>query len=1283
MSLTTVKASSLAYAILIGAAVVYVLYLTWDKISHKIRAQRLGCKPAFVRPSRVPLGIDNLKRSIVAANEQVLQNDDVVVYEEMGGRSTWVQNVLGSWYHNTVDPENIKAILATQFKDFELGSLRFNLLGPLIGHGIFTTDGKEWQHHRSLLRPQFTRSQISDMKLEETHVQQLFDRIHPDSDSWTSQVDLAPLFFNLTLDSATEFLFGQSVGSQLVRGLDATKASKGDGATKDGADDGERRDWPSFGRAFDRANSTIAMQGRLVDYYFLYQPKSLTQDCKEIHRFADYFVQRALSRDPESATQSEDGDSKKEGYVFLNELAKTTRDPYMLRSQLLNVLLAGRDTTAGLLGWTFYLLARHSDYYTKMHRTVVDAFGPYSSDTSSITFESLKSCQPLQHLLSEVLRLHPVVPENSRRAVRDTTLPRGGGPDGLSPIYIRKGEEVLYNVHVMHHRKDLWGDDASEFRPERWVGFKAGWEYLPFNGGPRICLGQQFALTEAGYVVSRILQKYDKIENLDPEKVVRHQYTQTTAPPRSPRVGGQGIDPTNILQGSRQRTPSSRLLMAVFADATYSNTAEPLKSMVKVIAYKGLIVSLLDLIVDLIVSLLDLIISPLDLIVSPLDLIVSPLGLIISPLGLIVIHESQALENALAAVELVLNDDIAGAEAGLAGGSSAFHKVAFGTLAFMKAALGVEQEVMKEASDQLAEAEASAAQSLAKAQRDISGRAPASAIYDKGSEFMLCQAEAQVMMAIVGVLNESLTESIRGFYRLRKAYLSLDALARMEDNFVKSQRAQSLDRHQTASKESLAPSLPKAATPAKGAENVQPYAPSALSHNPNSPIFSSPLDIFIHTGTNLMFGVLNLLISIVPPAFSKLLFIVGFRGDRDRALRMLWQASKFHNINGGLAGLVIFGWYNGLVSFCDIVPDEDPDDGQSIAGYPAGRLQALLHDMRTRYPKSNIWLIEEARMAAADRDLNTTLELLSRAGGSSLKQLEAMRMFEMSLVSMYAHRYQLCADSFLKCVDLSGWSQALYYYLAGAAHVAAYRECSGSDKDKAQQHKALAEQYIRSAPSKVGKKKMMGRQLPFDLFVVRKVAKWSERATRRGCDLIDAIGVSPLEEMIYLWGGYKKMDDANLEHSLRNVAWSEGEETDEVDEKAGLALLRSVILRNLRRHDDSMAVLKRELLDLEPQALRGPLRDEWPAPAAHHEMAVNFGANSSDTDTSSAASNSPAEVDVRGDAILVHGAKTHIDRAKNWGSYELDARLGVKITAALNSIRLWEGRYTASRSASG
>lgn len=67
-------------------------------------------------------------------------------------------------------------------------------------------------------------------------------------------------------------------------------------------------------------------------------------------------------------------------------------------------------------------------------------------------------------------------------AIVDTVLPKGGGPDGESPLFIPKKTVVQYHVYVMHRRKDLYGDDTEEFRPERWEKIRPGWEYLPFNG---------------------------------------------------------------------------------------------------------------------------------------------------------------------------------------------------------------------------------------------------------------------------------------------------------------------------------------------------------------------------------------------------------------------------------------------------------------------------------------------------------------------------------------------------------------------------------------------------------------------------------------------------------------------------------------------------------------------------------------------------------------------------------------------------------------------------------
>jgi cytochrome P450 len=372
-----------------------------------------------------------------------------------------------------------------------------------------------------MLRPQFARQQVADLSLEENHLQDMFKHL-PTKAGWTDRVDLSPLFFRLTLDSATEFLFGQSVQSQIssLPGYSAEKPRQA----------GQDLDWTSFGRAFDSGTMTVGVRGRLNEMYWLYFPRHFQDSIREVHKFADYYVNLALTTDLSALSESQlEKGQKREKYIFLKELVQQTRDPVELRSQLLNILLAGRDTTAGLLGWTFFLLVRHPRVFAKLRETILDQFGSYERP-KEVSFETLKGCSYLQHTMSEVLRLNATVPLNSRRAVRDTTIPRGGGPDGNSPLYVKKGQEVNYVVHIMHNREDLWGPDVLEFKPERWVGRKPGWEFLPFNGGPRICLGQQFALTEAGYVIVRMLQKFDGLENCEPDPIVRHQYSVTTAP---------------------------------------------------------------------------------------------------------------------------------------------------------------------------------------------------------------------------------------------------------------------------------------------------------------------------------------------------------------------------------------------------------------------------------------------------------------------------------------------------------------------------------------------------------------------------------------------------------------------------------------------------------------------------------------------------------------------------------------------------------------------------------
>jgi cytochrome P450 len=118
-----------------------------------------------------------------------------------------------------------------------------------------------------------------------------------------------------------------------------------------------------------------------------------------------------------------------------------------------------------------------------------------------------------RHCLTDciVLRLYPPVPTNARCAKVDTVIPSGGGPTRTSPVFVPKGSIVVYSIYALHRRQDIYGPTAKEFIPERW----APWGYIPFSGGARICVGQQYALTEASYTIVRMCQTFKELQSRD------------------------------------------------------------------------------------------------------------------------------------------------------------------------------------------------------------------------------------------------------------------------------------------------------------------------------------------------------------------------------------------------------------------------------------------------------------------------------------------------------------------------------------------------------------------------------------------------------------------------------------------------------------------------------------------------------------------------------------------------------------------------------------------------
>ncbi|KAF3801268.1 Cytochrome P450 52A5 [Colletotrichum gloeosporioides] len=473
-------------------------------------------------PSRLPFGIQYVWRTITTARRGGDILDDIVEKSYAANGATFTQpGFFGPREVYTVDPLNIQALLATKFQDFDLGERRIAQFSPLLGRSIFTADGPFWEHSRALFRPQFSRENINDLAKTEDAVKALFAALpmvgKPGDGSVT--VDIMPLLFRFTLDTATGFLFGESVDSQTaaatgrVASTSAAAAMAADLQRTGGKED------MTFAEAFHEAQMWITMRVRLQGLYWLAPSGTGKRAAGYMRRYVDHYVKLALSAAKPS----------REKYSLLDTLAEATRDENELRDQILGILLAGRDTTATLLSWVLLLLAQHPAVFEKLRGEILKEFGEYSEDAEGIDFGALKGAQYLQFVLRETLRVYNAVPLNLRIAARDTVLPRGGGPDGMQPVVVRKGQTVNFSPYVLHRRADVWAEPLA-FRPERWEGTRLDWNYVPFSGGPRICLGQQFALTEAGFLIVRLLQRFKAMEWVGPVGKPRKDIHFTMAP---------------------------------------------------------------------------------------------------------------------------------------------------------------------------------------------------------------------------------------------------------------------------------------------------------------------------------------------------------------------------------------------------------------------------------------------------------------------------------------------------------------------------------------------------------------------------------------------------------------------------------------------------------------------------------------------------------------------------------------------------------------------------------
>ncbi|KAL8817202.1 MAG: hypothetical protein Q9223_003919 [Gallowayella weberi] len=283
--------------------------------------QAHGCGTPRPLPHRWPFASDLVIDAFRIIGERQALQWFVQIFERTG--PTFEQNVLGIKGIDTVEPDNLESILSSHFAAYGLGA-RSATFAPLLGDGIFTQEAARWKQSRDMLRPLFSHNRANNFTQLEEHTKSLVDCI-PTGEI----IDLQTLFFRFMFDTTTFLLFGKSMNS-----LQATL--KGDESQTMEA---------RFSEAFRISQDFLFRRGRLGDLYWLIGGKEFRRQCSVVHEYIDEAVQEALSAQCQK-------DKTADVHSFLDALTQQTRDPKVLRDQLLNVMLAGRDTTACCLTWT-------------------------------------------------------------------------------------------------------------------------------------------------------------------------------------------------------------------------------------------------------------------------------------------------------------------------------------------------------------------------------------------------------------------------------------------------------------------------------------------------------------------------------------------------------------------------------------------------------------------------------------------------------------------------------------------------------------------------------------------------------------------------------------------------------------------------------------------------------------------------------------------------------------------------------------------------------------------
>ncbi|GMF43779.1 unnamed protein product [Phytophthora fragariaefolia] len=407
-------------------------------------------------------------------------------------------------------PEGCEDVLKTQFSNFEKGPFMCENLRDLLGDGIFAVDGERWVHQRKTASNLFTMRALRDSMTVaiQRNAVVLYDILRRASEN-RETLDLFRLFNRFTIEAFAEIGFGVRMGC-----LDSEEEHP-------------------FQKAFDRAQRALRFRFLRPGWFWKTQrwlgmgvEGQLQHDIEVIDKTVLEIVEKAMEQRSDIIDGECDSRQMKGGDIvslFLDSLessldAKEKQfDPKYLRTIVVNFLIAGRDTTAQALSWFFFNISKNPRVETAIRNELTQKLPNLEKNRVTPSMQDVSQLVYLEASLKETLRLHPSVPVEPKQTVENTTLSDG--------TFIPAGSAIGLATYAMGRMPQVWGPDAEEFKPERWIDPATGklipissYKFASFNAGPRMCLGMSLAMLEMKLVVAGLLSQFH-VEVLNPDEV--------------------------------------------------------------------------------------------------------------------------------------------------------------------------------------------------------------------------------------------------------------------------------------------------------------------------------------------------------------------------------------------------------------------------------------------------------------------------------------------------------------------------------------------------------------------------------------------------------------------------------------------------------------------------------------------------------------------------------------------------------------------------------------------